>query len=120
MIYPKEYLEQKVKEKADQKAWKLFPFKANINKDLGEMTPLQLISYNQETFFDFNSEFLKEKMYASRKEIISNCFKSEWVDDFFVNKRKIDQCIHNSSVRYLGKYQEFKNIYLFNSIFNIT
>ena len=117
MIYPKEYLEHLLNEKADLNAWKIYPFKSKISKSLGEKTPLQMISYNQQTFFDLTSDALKERMLASRQEIVSNCFKSEWIDDFFVNRRKIDQCIHNSNVKHMGKFNEVKHLYFYNSMY---
>ena len=115
MIFPKEYLEEMVKERALSVSWKNFPFAPWVKREKGEKTALDLITYNLQTFFDLNSEELKKKMYNSRVELLNNCYKSEWVDDFFVNKKKIDQCIHNTEVKHIGKYRETKNLYVYNS-----
>jgi hypothetical protein len=115
MIYPKEYLEEVVREESEQKAHKQYPYKTWVKSDMGEKSAIQLIFYNLETFFDLSSEELKKKMYESRVEILNNCFKSEWVDDFFVNSSKINQCIHNTETKHFGKYRETKYLYHFNS-----
>lgn len=116
MLFPKEYLESEVKQKAKNEAKMSFPYKTFTQGNDGSTpTMFELLNLNLATFFDFKSDEMKLLMHKSRSEISENCFNADTLNEFYVNEKQIDNCIHNSYAKHLGKYEKAKWQYFYNS-----
>lgn len=111
MIFPKQLLNEQLELKFSKEFEGVHPFKT-VYKD-GEKSFYQLYIMNFHTFFDLKSNEMKNLMFNARKEINEKCFKEEHMD-IYPNEKKIEQCIRNTELKYLGKHFNKRNVYFGN------
>jgi hypothetical protein len=112
MIFTKEFLADSLDRRYKQTLHASHPYKTHFTGE--EKSPAEILVTNYFTFFDKKSDEMKDLMLQARKEIAENCFKDD-VMDVYPNSLKIDQCIKNIEVNYLGKHYNKRNIFFGNS-----
>ena len=103
MLFSKQFIAEKFDLMLNKKFYEIHPYKTYFKE--GEKSNFELFLLNYYTFFDLESENMKNKKYESNKKISDNCFKDEFMD-VFPYIEKIDQCITNTELSYLGKYNQ--------------
>jgi hypothetical protein len=114
MIFPKEFLADSLDKRSKKDVHSVHPYKTHFTEQ--DKSPAEIIVSNYYTFFDKKSEQMKDLMFQARSEIAEKCFGQD-VMDVYPNALKIDQCIKNTEVKYLGKYYDKRNIFFGNSKF---
>ena len=103
MLFPKQFIAENFELKLKKKFREVHPYKTFFKEE--EKSNFELFLLNYYTFFDLESENMKEKKYQNNKKISETCFREDYID-VFPNVEKIEQCIRNTELSYLGKYNE--------------
>jgi hypothetical protein len=115
MIFPKQFLAEVLENKYKKNIYQSHPWESHFKGV--DKSPAELIVSNYFTFFDQKSTEMKNLMYQARKEIVKKCFNKE-VMDVYPNTDKINQCVHNTEVQFLGKHYDLRNVFFGNSKLN--
>jgi hypothetical protein len=116
MLFPKQFIAESFENKLKREFFKVHPYKTVFEN--GEKSNYELFLMNYFTFFDLESDNMKEKKAQLNKEIAQNCFNDDVMDTYPVVE-KIHQCIHNTEVKVLGKYYDKRDVFFGNGILNI-
>jgi hypothetical protein len=111
MIFNKEFISQNFEEKVKAHVYQIHPFETHYNDK--EKSPLEAYMQSYFTFFDIESDKMKEKRYQANVEITENCYKPEYLD-VYPNSSKINQCIRDIEYKHLGKYNEKRDVFFGN------
>lgn len=115
MSFTKEFLRQSVENQARENVYKLNPYETIADEKLGEYTPFEYLVYNELTFFDEVSEKMKGIRYKSLQESLETCFKPEYLNRFYPNVEKVQQCQSKVQANYLKPYETKRRSYFLNS-----
>ena len=116
MIFPKHFISEEFENKFKRIMFQAYPYVTNTDEN--NKSPFGVYLLNYLTMFDLKSNELKKLFYESRIEIAEKCFNDNYLD-FYPNELKIEQCINNTTHKYLGKYFTFRKVFFGNSIYNI-
>jgi hypothetical protein len=111
MIFNKQFIAQNFEEKIKKEFQKVHPWETTTQE--GEKTPYELFLQNYYTFYDLESDKMKEKRYQTNLEITENCFKQDYLD-VYPNEEKINQCIREVENKHLGKLLEKRDVFFGN------
>jgi hypothetical protein len=111
MLFNKQFIAESFENKLKKQFHEVHPYKTIFKE--GEKSNYELFLLNYFTFFDMESENMKGKRYQVNKGIADNCFKEDVMDTYPVVE-KIQQCIHNTEIKVLGKYNDKRDVFFGN------
>jgi hypothetical protein len=114
MLFNKQFIAESFENKLKKHFYEVHPYKTVFKE--GEKSNYELFIMNYFTFFDIESENMKEKRAQVNQEIASNCFNDDVIDTY-PNVLKIEQCIRNTEIKHLGKYYDKRDVFFGNGIF---
>jgi hypothetical protein len=113
MIFNKEFITENFEEKVREMLHKAHPYQTLFKQ--GEKSPYETYIQNYFTFYDLESEKMKDKKYLANLEISENCYKPDYLD-IYPNTSKINQCIKDIDAKHLGKYDLKRDVFFGNGI----